>query len=77
MNLILFQKIWRRSIIKDTRLWLSDVGEWITSLDDMYQRTFPRLAAYAEVGWTKLENKILNVFNNLCLIFIINGVVRG
>ena len=32
-------------------------GEWITSLDDMYQRTFPRLAAYAEVGWTKLENK--------------------
>ncbi|MGJ1448115.1 beta-N-acetylhexosaminidase [Sphingobacterium spiritivorum] len=32
-------------------------GEWISDLNDMYKQTFPRIAAYAEVGWTKAENK--------------------
>ncbi|EEI89841.1 glycosyl hydrolase family 20, catalytic domain protein [Sphingobacterium spiritivorum ATCC 33300] len=32
-------------------------GEWISEVKDMYRQTFPRIAAYAEVGWTKVENK--------------------
>jgi hexosaminidase len=32
-------------------------GEWIPTVTEMYQKTFPRIAAYAEVGWTKKENK--------------------
>lgn len=32
-------------------------GEWIPDVKDMYRQTFPRIAAYAEVGWTKVENK--------------------
>lgn len=32
-------------------------GEWISDLNNMYKQTFPRIAAYAEVGWTKVENK--------------------
>ncbi|CAF4573878.1 unnamed protein product [Rotaria sp. Silwood2] len=32
-------------------------GEWIPTIDRMNQQIFPRLAAYAEVGWTSLKNK--------------------
>ena len=32
-------------------------GEWISTIDRMNQQIFPRLAAYAEVGWTSLKNK--------------------
>jgi hexosaminidase len=32
-------------------------GEWISTIDRMNQEIFPRLAAYAEVGWTSLKNK--------------------
>lgn len=32
-------------------------GEWILDVKDMYKQTFPRIAAYAEVGWTDVENK--------------------
>ena len=32
-------------------------SEWIPTVASMQQQVFPRLAAYAEVGWTSLENK--------------------
>jgi hexosaminidase len=32
-------------------------GEWIPTKKDLYHMTFPRIAAYAEVGWTEVKNK--------------------
>ena len=32
-------------------------GEWIPTHGHMHFQTFPRIAAYAEVGWTEKENK--------------------
>ena len=32
-------------------------GEWIPRVTDLYRQTFPRIAAYAEVGWTRQSNK--------------------
>jgi hexosaminidase len=32
-------------------------GEWIPTVDRMNERIYPRLAAYAEVGWTSRLNK--------------------
>ena len=32
-------------------------GEWISQEKDLNRQVFPRLAAYAEVGWTKQYNK--------------------
>lgn len=32
-------------------------GEWIPTNGEMHFLVFPRIAAYAEVGWTKKENK--------------------
>ena len=32
-------------------------GEWTPTNTDVERQTFPRIAAYAEVGWTLLENK--------------------
>ncbi len=32
-------------------------SEWIPSLADMERQVFPRLAAYAEVGWTQAKVK--------------------
>ena len=32
-------------------------SEWIPKVSDLYRQVFPRIAAYAEVGWTKNENK--------------------
>lgn len=32
-------------------------GEWIPSVAGMHRKTFPRIAAYAEVGWTNEANK--------------------
>ncbi|HVU55128.1 MAG TPA: beta-N-acetylhexosaminidase [Puia sp.] len=32
-------------------------GEWIPTVDRMNERVYPRLAAYAEVGWTSKGNK--------------------
>ena len=37
-------------------------GEWIPSNGSMHYMVFPRLAAYAEVGWTQIENKNFNTF---------------
>lgn len=36
-----------------TQMW----GEWIPTNGEMHYQTFPRIAAYSEVGWTKQENK--------------------
>ncbi|MDO5976983.1 beta-N-acetylhexosaminidase [Flavivirga jejuensis] len=32
-------------------------GEWIPNIEDLYRQVFPRIAAYAEVGWTQNEYK--------------------
>ena len=32
-------------------------GEWIPKVSDLYRQVFPRLAAYAEVGWTQNSSK--------------------
>ncbi len=37
-------------------------GEWIPTNGEMHYKVFPRIAAYAEVGWTKNENKNFNAF---------------
>lgn len=39
-------------------------GEWTPDSLAVYSQTFPRLAAYAEVGWTSVENKDLTRFND-------------
>ncbi|MDO6738692.1 beta-N-acetylhexosaminidase [Wenyingzhuangia sp. 2_MG-2023] len=36
-----------------TQMW----SEWIPTVPSMEKQIFPRLAAYAEVGWTDIENK--------------------
>ncbi len=37
-------------------------GEWIPTNGHMHFMVFPRIAAYAEVGWTETENKNFNKF---------------
>ncbi len=37
-------------------------SEWIPTVLEMENQIFPRLAAYAEVGWTQLKNKDYNEF---------------
>jgi hexosaminidase len=37
-------------------------GEWIPTVERMNERIYPRLAAYAEVGWTSRLNKDLQRF---------------
>ncbi len=37
-------------------------GEWIPTVEKMNQQIFPRAAAYAEIGWTKPENKDFSRF---------------
>ena len=38
-------------------------GEWIPETSDMENQVFPRIAAYAEVGWTSPEQKNFDQFN--------------
>jgi hexosaminidase len=37
-------------------------GEWIPTIGHMHFQVFPRIAAYAEVGWTKREHKDFDKF---------------
>ncbi|WP_028297434.1 beta-N-acetylhexosaminidase [Olivibacter sitiensis] len=37
-------------------------GEWIPTSQSMYKQVFPRIAAYAEVGWSSPENKNFDRF---------------
>lgn len=39
-------------------------SEWTPTVDDVYRQVFPRLAAYAEVGWTGNENKSWDRFQH-------------
>ncbi|REE05875.1 hexosaminidase [Marinoscillum furvescens DSM 4134] len=42
-----------------TQMW----SEWIPEVSQMQRQVFPRLAIYAEVGWTQLENKDFDRFS--------------
>ncbi len=37
-------------------------GEWIPTVDSMEKKVYPRIAAYAEVGWTDLKQKSYDDF---------------
>ncbi len=37
-------------------------GEWIPTNGHMHFQAFPRIAAYAEIGWTQIENKNFDDF---------------
>lgn len=37
-------------------------GEWIPTVDKMNEHIYPRIAAYAETGWTSRENKSYSKF---------------
>jgi len=39
-------------------------SEYIPKVSDLFRQVFPRVAAYAEVGWTKSENKDFSRFLN-------------
>ena len=39
-------------------------SEWTPTNKDVERQTFPRIAAYAEVGWTATENKDFKSFEN-------------
>jgi hexosaminidase len=39
-------------------------GEWIPTKGGMHFKVFPRIAAYAEIGWTNKENKDFNSFKS-------------
>ena len=38
-------------------------GEWIPTPSDMYRKLYPRIAAFAECGWTSPSNKSWKRFN--------------
>lgn len=40
-------------------------SEWTPTPEDVYRQTFPRIAAYAEVGWTRPENKDFSRFKSV------------
>lgn len=40
------------------QLW----SEWVITVSDLYRQVYPRLAAYAEVGWTMEHNKNFDRF---------------
>lgn len=41
-----------------TQMW----SEWVPTVESMEKQIFPRLAAYAEVGWTELSQKNFGQF---------------
>lgn len=45
-------------------------GEWIPEVKDMDRMVFPRLAAYASVGWTSLERKDYKIFRSNLNFFL-------
>ena len=56
-------------------------GEWIPAVAGMHRKTFPRIAAYAEVGWTDEANKdygrFLNSLENLKRHWDKKGILYG
>lgn len=57
-----------------TQMW----SEWIPSVEQMERQIFPRLAAYAEVGWTLPNNKdyekFLKILESLKERWILSGI---
>lgn len=49
-----------------TQMW----GEWTPDAATVYQQTFPRIAAYAETGWTAKQNKSYSRFKKGAEILI-------
>lgn len=39
-------------------------GEWLPTAQRMQEQTFPRIAAYAEIGWSTIDNKNYDSFLN-------------
>lgn len=39
-------------------------GEWIPTVERMENQIYPRIAAYAEVGWTEMDNKDFTSFKD-------------
>ena len=37
-------------------------SEWTPTVQDVQKQTFPKIAAYAEIGWTELDNKDFDSF---------------
>lgn len=52
-------------------------GEWIPEVKDMDEMIFPRLAAYAEVGWTAKTRKDYTVFRNNLNPFLVKWKQLG
>lgn len=56
-------------------------GEFIPTLEDMQKKIFPRIAAYAEVGWSRTENKDYKRFKkalpNLLKRWQDKGIIYG
>ncbi|CAZ97490.1 beta-N-acetylhexosaminidase [Zobellia galactanivorans] len=52
------QKYHARILGSGTQMW----SEWIPTVESMEKQIFPRLAAYAEVGWTQTHNKDFDRF---------------
>ena len=49
-----------------TQMW----GEWTPTKKEVYSQTFPRIAAYAETGWTLTNNKNYKRFkSSLTVLF--------
>jgi len=49
----LAREYWDHVLGLGCQMW----GEWIPTVESMEKKVFPRIAAYAEVGWTPLERK--------------------
>ena len=45
-------------------------GEWIPTVNSMKYQIFPRIATYAETGWTELVNKEYNRFKKALAVYL-------
>ena len=52
-------------------------GEFIPTVESMNQKIYPRIAAYAETGWTGAEKKDFNRFLNSLSHFINKWTAEG
>ncbi|MEG1999168.1 MAG: family 20 glycosylhydrolase, partial [Bacteroidales bacterium] len=52
-------------------------SEWLPTAERMHEQTFPRIAAYAETGWTKPENKDYDSFLKRIISLSESWVKRG
>ena len=52
-------------------------GEWIPTNGEMHFLVFPRIAAYAEVGWTEIQNKDFEYFKAALQYLYVRWEQRG